>query len=60
MYSRWNVPDELDGQFLNREELEEVIGMPFNEAFPYIKPDEVEEELKERYCLRETIENNDN
>ena len=60
VYSRWNVPDELDGQFLNREELEEVIGMPFNEAFPYIKPDEVEDDLKERYCLRESVENKDN
>lgn len=60
VYSRWNVPDDLDGQFLNREELEEVIGMPFNEAFPYIKPDEVDDEIKQDYCLRESVENNDN
>ena len=60
VYSRWNIPDELDGQFLNREELEEVVGMPFNEAFPYIKPDEVDDEIKQDYCLRESIENKDN
>ena len=59
VYSRWNIPDELDGQFLNREELEEVVGMPFNEAFPYIKPDEVDDEIKQDYCLRESIENKD-
>lgn len=60
VYSRWNIPDELDGQFLNREELEEVVGMPFNEAFPYIKPDEVDDEIKQDYCLRESVENKDN
>lgn len=60
VYSRWNIPDDLDGQFLNREELEEVIGMPFNEAFPYIKPDEVDDEIKQDYCLRESIEEKDN
>lgn len=60
VYSRWNIPDDLDGQFLNREELEEVIGMPFNEAFPYIKPDEVDDEIKQDYCLRESVENKDN
>ena len=60
VYSRWNIPDELDGQFLNREELEEVIGMPFNEAFPYIKPDEVDDEIKQDYCLRESVESKDN
>lgn len=59
VYSRWNIPDELDGQFLNREELEEVIGMPFNEAFPYIKPDELDDEIKQDYCLRESVENKD-
>ena len=59
VYSRWNIPDELDGQFLNREELEEVVGMPFNEAFPYIKPDEVDDEIKQDYCLRESVENKD-
>jgi hypothetical protein len=60
VYSRWNIPDDLDGQFLNREELEEIVGMPFNEAFPYIKPYEVEDKIKERYCLRESIEKKDN
>lgn len=60
VYSRWNIPDELDGQFLNREELEEIVGMPFNEAFPYIKPYEIEDKIKERYCLRESVENKDN
>lgn len=60
VYSRWNIPDELDGQFLNREELEEIVGMPFNEAFPYIKPDEVDDEIKQEYCLRESVENKDN
>lgn len=60
VYSRWNIPDELDGQFLNREELEEIVGMPFNEAFPYIKPDEVDDEIKQDYCLRESVEDKDN
>ena len=57
VYSRWNIPDDLDGHFLNREELEEVIGMPFNEAFPYIKPDEVDDEIEQKYALRESAEN---
>ena len=56
VYSRWNIPDDLDGHFLNREELEEVIGMPFNEAFPYIKPSEVDDEIEQKYALRESIE----
>ena len=34
--------------------------MPFNEAFPYIKPDEVDDEIKQDYCLRESVENKDN
>ena len=59
VYSRWNIPDELDGQFLNKEEIEEIIGMPFNDAFPYVKPYEVDDDIKKRYCLRETIENKD-
>ena len=56
VYSRWNVPDDLDGHFLNREELEEVIGMPFNEAFPYVKPRELDDEIKQEYSLRESVE----
>lgn len=51
VYSRWNLPDGLDGDFLNKEELEEVLGMPFNEAFPYIKPKELSD--KERAYLYE-------
>lgn len=51
VYSRWNIPDGLDGDFLNKEELEEVLGMPFNEAFPYIKPKELSD--KERAYLYE-------
>lgn len=40
VYSRWNIPDDLDGDFLNEFELEEVIGMPFSQAFPYVAPSE--------------------
>ena len=39
-YSRWNIPDsELEGDedFLTRNELSRLIGMPFNEAFPYVE-----------------------
>lgn len=56
VYSRWNIPDDLDGHFLNREELEEVIGMPFNEAFPYVKPMELDNEIEQKYALRESVE----
>lgn len=55
VYSRWNIPDDLDGHFLNREELEEVIGMPFNEAFPYVKPMELDDEIEQKYALRESV-----
>lgn len=40
VYSRWNIPDDLDGDFLNEFELEEVVGMPFSQAFPYVAPSE--------------------
>lgn len=56
VYSRWNIPDDLDGHFLNREELEDVVGMPFNEAFPYIKPMELDDEIEQKYALRESVE----
>lgn len=56
VYSRWNIPDDLDGHFLNREELEEVIGMPFNEAFPYVKPMELDDKIEQKYALRESAE----
>ena len=56
VYSRWNIPDDLDGHFLNREELEEVIGMPFNEAFPYVKPMELDDEIEQKYAIRESVE----
>lgn len=57
VYSRWNIPDDLDGHFLNREELEDVVGMPFNEAFPYVKPMELDDEIEQKYALRESVEN---
>lgn len=56
VYSRWNIPDDLDGHFLNREELEDVVGMPFNEAFPYVKPMELDNEIEQKYALRESVE----
>ena len=59
VYSRWNIPDDLDGRFLNREELEEIVGMPFNDAFPYVKPYELDDVIKKRYWLRESVENKD-
>ena len=46
VYSRWNIPDGLDGDFLNQQELEEILGMKFNEAFPYIKPKELNDEQR--------------
>lgn len=46
VYSRWNIPDGLDGDFLNQQELEEILGMKFNEAFPYIKPKELSDEQR--------------
>ena len=54
VYSRWNIPDGLDGDFLNRQELEEVLGMSFEEAFPYIKPKELTDD--ERAYLYENTE----
>lgn len=56
VYSRWNIPNDLDGHFLNREELEDVVGMPFNEAFPYVKPMELDDEIEQKYALRESVE----
>lgn len=56
VYSRWNIPNDLDGHFLNREELENVVGMPFNEAFPYVKPMELDDEIEQKYALRESVE----
>lgn len=56
VYSRWNIPNDLDGHFLNREELEDVVGMPFNEAFPYVKPMELDNEIEQKYALRESVE----
>ena len=43
----------------DEEELEEVLGLPFNEAFPYVEPDDVDDEIKQEYCLRESVENID-
>ena len=54
VYSRWNLTDGLDGEFLNRQELEEVLGMSFEEAFPYIKPKELTDD--ERAYLYENTE----
>ena len=54
VYSRWNIPDGLDGDFLNRQELEEILGMSFEEAFPYIKPKELTDD--ERAYLYENTE----
>lgn len=51
VYSRWNIPDGLDGDFLNKQELEEILGMPFNVAFPYIKPKDLTDD--ERAYLSE-------
>lgn len=44
VYSRWNIPNCLDGGFLNKQQLEDLLGLPFDEAFPYIKPVEYNEE----------------
>lgn len=54
VYSRWNLTDGLDGDFLNRQELEEILGMSFEEAFPYIKPKELTDD--ERAYLYENTE----
>jgi predicted transcriptional regulator len=57
VYSRWNIPDGLDGNFLNKQELEEVLGMSFEEAFPYIKPKELTDD--ERAYLYENTKKED-
>ena len=47
IYSRWNIPNCLDGEFLNNQQIQELLGMPIKEAFPYIKPVRYEEDDEE-------------
>lgn len=58
VYSRWNIPNCLDGGFLNKQELEDLLGLPFDEAFPYIKPIEYNEDdmFENRQIVSESLE----
>ena len=58
VYSRWNIPNCLDGNFLNKQQLEDLLGLPFDEAFPYIKPIEYDEDdmFEERQIVTESLE----
>ena len=61
VYSRWNIPNCLDGDFLNKQQLEDLLGLPFDEAFPYIKPIEYDEDdmFEGRISVNEIIEPKD-
>lgn len=56
VYSRWNIPNCLDGNFLNKQQLEDLLGLPFDEAFPYVKPIEYDEDemFEERQIVNES------
>ena len=60
VYSRWNIPNCLDGEFLNGEQIQQLLGISFKEAFPYIEPieyDEDDEEMfEERQIVNESLE----
>lgn len=58
VYSRWNIPNCLDGDFLSNEQLENLLGLPFNEAFPYIKPIEYNEDelFENKQIVTESLE----
>lgn len=58
VYSRWNIPNCLDGGFLSKQQLEDLLGLPFDEAFPYIKPIEYDEDdmFEERKIVTESLE----
>ena len=45
VYSRYNLPNLADGAFLNKNELEHLLGLPFNEAFPFVCKDNVLTEI---------------
>ena len=45
-YSRYNIPNCLDGDFLNEKQLSELLGVNAEEAFPYIKPEEINENIE--------------
>lgn len=45
-YSRYNIPNCLDGNFLNEKQLSELLGVNPKEAFPYVKPEELNENIE--------------
>lgn len=45
-YSRYNIPNCLDGNFLNEKQLSELLGVNPKEAFPYIKSEEINENVE--------------
>lgn len=61
VYSRWNIPNCFDGNYLTKIQLEELLGLPFNEAFPYVKPMEYDEddEMFEEQIIKESLEPNE-
>ena len=60
VYSRWNIPNCLDGEFLNGEQIQQLLGISFKEAFPYIEPIEYDEDddemFEERQIVNESLE----
>lgn len=60
VYSRWNIPNMLDGEFLTIGQLEKLLGMPFNHAFPYIKPkNNYVDEVTNKSVIQEMIKPED-
>ena len=39
VYSRYNMPNEFDGDYLTKEQLEKLLGINFNDVFKYVPMD---------------------
>ena len=57
-YSRYNLSDGRDGFFLNKEQLEELLGVNPKEAFPYIKSEEINENIEVEIAVLTNIDVN--
>lgn len=55
VYSRWNIPNCLDGDFLNGEQIQQLLGLSIKEAFPYIEPIEYDEDNDEMFEGRQLV-----
>ena len=40
VYSRYNMPNEFDGDYLSKEQLEKLLGVNFNDVFKYVPRDD--------------------